>query len=165
MTALYLLAQEHRAAADRLADLELDEQTVLDTLEGMGGELEAKATNVAMFIRNLEATAVAIKDAEGAMAARRKALEARAKRLHEYLLTNMQFAGIQRIESPYFTLAIRSNPPSVVIDEPGLIPAQFMKQPEPPPPAPDKTAIKVAIKAGEDVPGAHLEQGVRLEIK
>jgi hypothetical protein len=165
MTALYLLAQEHRATADRLADLDLDEQTVLDTLESMSGELEVKATNVAMFVRNLEATALAIKDAEGAMAARRKSIEARAKRLNDYLLSNMQHAGIQKIESPYFTLAIRSNPPAVVIDEPDLIPAEFMRQPDPPPPSPDKAAIKEAIKAGEEVPGARLAQGVRLDIK
>lgn len=165
MTALYLLAQEYRTDLEKLADLELDEQTLADTLESLGGEVQAKATNVAMFVRNLESTAAAIKDAEGAMAARRKALEARAKRLHEYLLSNMQFAGITKIESPHFALTIRNNPPAVVIDEPGLIPAEFMKQPEPPPPSPDKTAIKEAIKAGREVPGAHMAQGVRLEIK
>jgi hypothetical protein len=27
---------------------------------------------------------------------------------------------------------------------------------------PDKTAIKKAIKAGEEVPGAHIEQGTKL---
>jgi hypothetical protein len=30
---------------------------------------------------------------------------------------------------------------------------------------PDKKAIAAALKAGEDVPGAHLERGQRLEIK
>lgn len=165
MTQLYILAQEYRASADRLADLDLDERTVLDTLDGMSGELEAKATNVAMFIRNLEASAVAIREAEGQMAARRKSIEARAKRMNEYLLHNMQFAGVLKIESPHFALVVRNNPPAVVIDDSWQIPAEFMKQPEPPPPAPDKTAIKEAIKAGREVPGARLTQGVRLEIK
>ncbi len=165
MNPLFVLAQEYRAAADQMADLDLDEQTVLDTLEGMSGDLEVKATNVAMFVRNLESTAVAIKEAEGQMAARRKALERRAERLQTYLRDGMLLAGIQKIESPYFVLSIKNNPPSVAIDEPGLIPAEFMKQPEPPPLSPDKKAIADAIKAGREVPGARLLRGVRLDIK
>lgn len=165
MTALYELAAEYRADAEKLADMDLDEQTLADTLEGLGGELEVKAQNVIMFTRNLEATAAAIKEAEAQMAARRKALENRAAGLRRYVLENMQFAGIQKIECPFFKLSIRDNPAAVDIYEPGLIPAQYMKQPEPPPPAPDKTAIKAAITAGTEVPGAKLTKGTRLDIK
>ena len=165
MTALYELAAEYRADAEKLADMDLDEQTLADTLEGLSGELEVKAQNVIMFTRNLEATAAAIKEAEAQMAARRKALENRAAGLRRYVLENMQFAGIQKIECPFFKLSIRDNPAAVDIYEPGLIPAQYMKQPEPPPPAPDKTAIKAAITAGTEVPGAKLTKGTRLEIK
>lgn len=165
MTALYDIAREYREAADKLADLDLDEQTVADTLESMGGELEVKATNVAFFTRNLEALAASIKEAEAGMAARRKAIENRAQRMRDYLLNCMQLAGVQKIEAPYFKLAQRENPPAVVIDEPGLIPAEYMKQPEPPPPSPDKTAIKAAIQQGKEVPGAHLQRGVRLDIR
>jgi len=165
MTALYELAAEYRADAEKLADMDLDEQTLADTLDGLSGELEVKAQNVIMFTRNLEATAAAIKEAEAQMAARRKALENRAAGLRRYVLENMQFAGIQKIECPLFKLSIRDNPAAVDIYEPGLIPAQYMKQPEPPPPAPDKTAIKAAITAGTDVPGARLTKGTRLDIK
>lgn len=165
MTALYDIAREYRDAAEKLADLDLDEQTVADTLESMGGELEVKATNVAFFARNLEALAASIKEAEAGMAARRKAIEHRAHRMRDYLLNCMQLAGVQKIESPYFKLAQRENPPAVVIDEPGLIPAEYMRQPEPPPPSPDKAAIKAAIQHGKEVPGAHITRGVRLEIK
>ena len=165
MTALYVLAQDYRAAAEKLADLDLDEQTIADTLEGLSGDLEVKAVNTAMVARNMQGLAAQIKEAEQAMAARRKALESRAERLTAYLLANMQHAGISKIESPHFCLSIKNNPAAVDINEPGLIPAEFMRQPEPPPPSPDKTAIKEAIKAGKEVPGAHLAQGVRLEIK
>lgn len=165
MTALYELAQQYRADADKLADMELDEQTLADTLEGMGGELELKAENVIMFCRNLEVTASAIKDAEAQMASRRKAMESRAASLKRYVLENMKFAGIQKIEGPLFKLSVRENPPSVEIFEPGLIPLEFMTQPEPPPPAPNKTAIKAAIAAGVEVPGAKINRGTRLEIK
>lgn len=164
-TALYVLADQYLAAAQTLADLELDPQTVADTLEGLTGELEVKATNVAMFVRNLEASAEAIKAAEAQMAARRKAIENRAERVREYLKAQMERTGIREIASPYFKLAIRNNPAAVVIDAASQIPAEFMRQPEPPPPSPDKKAIAAAIKAGKEISGAHLEQSTRLEIK
>jgi hypothetical protein len=162
---LYLIAQDYRAAADKLADLDLDDQTITDTLDGMSGELEVKAQNVAFFCRNLEASAAAIKEAEAQMAARRKAVENRAARVKDYLLASMMVAGVQKIECPHFRLAVRENPAAVEVYEPGLIPAEFMRQPEPPPPAIDKAAIKEALKANRDVPGCKLTKGVRLEIR
>lgn len=165
MTSLYDIAAEYRQTADKLADLDLDEQTIADTLEGMSGELEVKAQNVVMFARNLEATATAIKEAETAMAARRKAIEHRAAGLRRYALSAMQVAGVQSIECPYFKLSVRKNPPAVEVFDAAQIPAQFMRAPEPPPPAPDKKAITEAIKAGKEVPGARLVSGERLEVR
>lgn len=164
-TSLYNIAEEYRTAASTLANLDLDEQTIADTLEGMVGALEVKATNVAMFVRDMEATAEAIKTAEKQMAERRKALEVRTARIRAYIKDSMQIAGITKISCPYFSIAVRENPGAVVIDSENLIPADFMRQPEPPPLAPDKKAIADAIKAGHDVPGARLERGTRLEIK
>jgi hypothetical protein len=162
---LYQVAAEYRQMAEQLADLDLDEQTVADTLEAEGGELMTKGTNIGFVIRNLEATALQIKDAEKAMANRRKAIENRAERIKQYLFDGMTLAQIEVINSPYFNLTIRKNPPAVQIVEESMIPAAFMRQPEPPPAAPDKKAIADALKDGIDVPGAILVQSQRLEIK
>jgi hypothetical protein len=162
---LFDIAAQYRADCEKLASLDVDEQTFNDTLESLSGDLEVKATNIAALTRNLEATAAAIKDVETQMAARRRIVEAKADRLRAYVLQGMQLAGVQKIETPFFALSIKQNPPSVVINEAGLIPAEFMRQPEPPPPAPDKKAIGEALKAGREVPGAHLQRGQRLEIR
>ena len=164
LPALYELTADYRAAAEKLADLDLPPEVVADTLESLAGDLEVKATNVAMFVRNLDALAEQIKQAEAQMAARRKAIEARAERVRRYLLENMQDCGIRKIESPWFVISIRKNPPSVVIDDERAIPPELMVTPEPPPPRPDKTAIKERLFAGIAVPGAHLEQRERVEI-
>lgn len=164
-TSLYVLAGEYLAIANKLNDSDLDEQTISDTLEGLSGELEVKATNVAMFIKNLEAQALAIKEAEKQMAERRKAIEKKAEQINAYLKDNMQRTGITKIESPYFALTLKNNPPRVVIDDESAIPSIFMVEPLPPAPSPDKKLIGDKLKAGEDVPGCHLEQGQRLEIK
>ena len=161
---LYEIATTYRADAARLADLDLPAEVVTDTLDAMAGELEVKAQNVVMYARNLQATATAIKDAEEQMARRRKAIENRAKHLLDYVQGCMETAEVQKIECPYFKLAIQAKPPSVDVYEPGLIPAQYMTQPEPPAPAPDKRAIAEAIKSGEEVPGARLVRGTRLAI-
>lgn len=167
MTALslYNIAQEYRSLVERLMDTQDDQVAIADTLEAEAYPLEVKAQNVAYAIKNLEATADAIKAAEKEMAERRKRIENRAMHLREYTKTCMEIAGVTKIDCPHFGLSIKNNPASVDIFEPSMIPAEFMKQPEPPPPAPDKTAIKEAIKAGREVPGAMLAQGTRLEIK
>lgn len=163
---LFQVAAEYRAMAERLTDLEIDEATLLDTLEGESGALVEKGQNVAFVVRNLEASADAIKAAEAAMAARRKAIENRAARLRAYLLDGMRVAGIQKIDSPYFAISIRKNPPSVDVFDADQVPADYMKEPPPPPPpAPDKNLIARALKDGMDVPGCRLVQGERVEIK
>lgn len=162
---LYEIAAEYRQTAEKLADLDLPPEVVADTLEGISGDLQTKAQNVAMFILSMESTAEAIKKAEANMAARRKAIENRAEHVRQYLLSNMTSCGISKIECPWFKLAVRQNPPSVVIDDAGAIPQNLYVYPEPPPAYPDKKAIKAKIDAGEEVPGAHLARGVRLEIK
>lgn len=164
MTALYVIAQEYQETARKLADLDLDAQTIADTLEGMSGALEAKAQSVAMVARAMEADAAAVAQWAKDAAARSKAIEQRADALREYLARTLLACGIQKVEGPGITLGFRKST-AVVIDEPGLIPAEFMKQPEPPPPAPSKTLIGDALKAGRDVPGARLEVRHNLQVK
>ena len=164
MTALYSLATEYRAAADRLNDLDVPEEVIADTLEGLSGEVEAKITNVAFVVRNLEALADQIKAAEGEMAKRRKAIENRAERIRTYLKTNMERCEITKIESPYFVISLCNNPESVEIIDESLIPSDYLRE-IPATFAPDKTLIKSAIKDGYQVPGCAIKRTQRLQIK
>ena len=165
MTSLYLLTAEYKAVEAKLEAMDLDAQTIADTLESVSGDFEEKAINVAMFIRNLEASAAAIKQAESDMSDRRKAQEKKAQVMKEYLKDNMQACGKIKIESPYFALTIKKNPSAVVIDVAGAIPSELYTYPVAPEPFPDKKAIADLLKAGEEVYGCHLENGTRLDIK
>lgn len=162
---LYQLAAEHRAAIEMLSDLDLPPQAVEDTLESLGGDLEAKTQNLVMFVRNLESTADSIKAAEKQMADRRKAMENRAAHLKQYVLDAMQHNGIQKIECPLFKISVAKNPPSVEIYDEKQVPVHYLTDPPPPPPQIDKKLIAQALKDGHEVPGARLSQGVRLSIK
>jgi hypothetical protein len=164
-TSLYALASEYEIIAEKLMESDLDEQTIKDTLESASGDLETKAVNVAMFIRNLESGAEQIKLAKKGMEEREKKLQSKADSIKQYLFDNMKRVGITKIDSPYFSLSIKKNPPKLVIDDAGQIPTEMYIYPPPPPPHPDNAKIKEALKNGEVIAGAHLEQGERLEIK
>jgi hypothetical protein len=99
------------------------------------------------------------------MQTRKQRLANHVASLRTYLHTNMEANGITKISCPWFQVAIKQNPPRIVIDDETQIPPELMVQPPTPAPYPDKTAIKERIKAGETVGGCHVERGTRLEIK
>jgi hypothetical protein len=165
MTALtlYTIAAEHRALADRLQNMDLDEAAIADTLEAESSLVE-KSQSVAFVIRNLESFADAVKAEADAMADRAKRVRNRADAVKKYLHQCMNLAGVQKIEHPQFTISVRKNPESVQIDGVDLIPADYMRE-IPAKSEPDKTLIKKAIKDGFNVPGASLVRGESLQIK
>jgi len=165
MTTLYDLVGERLALQNKLEELDFDEVTIADTLEGESTAIQAKIEDYAFVIRNMEALPDAIKAEEKRLADRRKAIEKRVEHIKNWLLVNMQQAGISKIESPVFTVALQNNPASVIIDDESLIDDGFKRLPEPLPLVVDKNLIKAAIDAGQVVEGAHIEVKQRLVIK
>lgn len=164
MTTLYDLAGQYKQLAEQLATMDLDAQTVADTIEasGLTDEIQQKAQGILLVAKSAEQYLPAI-DAE---IARLQALKKRHQRvatgLRDYLQHHMQNAGIQRIECPLFQISLRQNPPAVQVWDEAQVPAQFWVTPKP---NVNKTAIAAALKAGQDVPGARLTQSTRLDIK
>lgn len=165
MAALYELVAQYREL-EKLADSEeIDALVLRDTLEGLTGNIEDKAKAVGAFIGNLEADSQAILGAVEKMVSRAKRLQNRADAVRDYLFANMKAVNVSRIACPYFVLAIKKNPPKVVIDSEESIPETLLVTPPAPPPHPDKRAIAELLKSGAAVPGAHLEQSERLDIR
>lgn len=160
---LYEISNQYHNALVELSESDLDAQTISDTLEGLRGDLEIKAKNVAAFISNRKAEIDAVKEASRKLADRAKAEQGSLDRLTEYLKFNMEQNEITEIRSPELLLKIKTNPPSVVIDDESLISGQFIK--EKTVTSIDKTAIKKELQSGNPVLGAHIEQKTRLEIK
>ncbi len=168
MSSLFNLTGQYLELAHKLADLDLDAQTVSDTIESSGivDSITEKAQAIEFIARGAESHNAAI-DAE---IARLVALKARrtkvAQGLRDYIKRSMEAMQIERIDCPLFAISIRKNPQAVDVFDEAQIPAEFMVTPEPKPPvaSPNKKAIAAAIKAGQDVPGAKLVQGTRLAI-
>jgi hypothetical protein len=162
---LYQMTADYQKALSHLSEMDIDEQTLLDTLEGLQGELTAKAENVCAFTLNLEAEADAMKAAEKRIADRRRSLESKAKKMREYLLTNMQASGITEISAndKSFRIRVMKGSESVLIEDEAAIPVDY-KRIIPETSAPDKTLIKKAIKDGYEVSGAKVVRTPSLKI-
>ena len=162
---LYQLTDDYLQAFQRLQEADLPEEALRDTLEGLQYPLEQKSTAVAQMARNMEALAAQIKAAEQDMDTRRNAIEDRAARLRAYLKDCMEKAGMTKIDSPWFTLSIKKNPPALEVAPGAAIPDRWKRIPPIPEPELDKAAIKEALKAGELIDGCRLVQSTRLDIK
>lgn len=166
MSSLYELTGQRLALQSKLSELNLDTDTINDTLEGESAELEEKISDYGFVIKNLEAFGEAIKAEEVRLQERRKAQEAKIAHIKHWLLTNMQACGISKIEHPAFTISVKANPAKVVVDNEGQIPLEYFKQVIVEPVWQlEKKVVADAIKAGKEIAGAHLETGFRIEIK
>lgn len=167
MTSLYQLTGERLALARRLESLNLDDETIADTLEGESSALEAKIADYGFVIRNRRSFSDEIEAEIERLQARLKAERSRVAKIEAWLLSNMQACGITEIECPVFKISVKQNPESVVVLNEQEIPAEYMRVPEVKTPTaqPDKILIKAALKAQIDIPGCRLARTVKLEIK
>lgn len=166
---LYEITSQYHQLSEKLADGDFDLVTIQDTIEASGlvDALQDKAQGIEFVAREAEKYCPLI-DMEIERLQALKAQRAKvAQGLRDYLLRNMEAAGIERIECPLFKISIRKNPPAVEVLDDRQMPASFWVMPEPKPVEAriDKKAIAAAIKAGQDVPGAMLVQHTKLVIQ
>jgi hypothetical protein len=162
---LYEIADDYMIAMEKLLELDIDEETFNDTLEGLQGEFRDKAVNVAYVIKNIEAMVTAIAEAEKKMYERRKCMQHKSERLREYLITCMDNSDILQIDDcPDFSIKIRTNPASLVITNEHSIPYEYWYCP-PSVSLINKNAIKNKLKKGEKVAGADLIYNKSIHIK
>ena len=161
---LYKIADEYRQANEFLLKLEGDIPltAIQETIDGLAGDLEYKALNVAAFYKNLEKEMNAMKDYMSEMRERLRKCKNYADRLKEYLKINLEKCNITKINGSEFSITIRNSPGTIVIDNANQLPKDFITgiliQA-------NKLKIKQAIKDNVDVPGAHMEGGTTIIIK
>lgn len=157
---LYELADEYKELSERE---DLDPEVLHDTLDAINDALEDKADNIAVWIDDLTNAAKRKKAKADEWKESAKEDLKKADSLKHYLIQELNYAGKKKMETDRFLLNTRNNNPSTVIDDEKLIPDTFKttKVTE----LVDKTAIKEAIKAGKDVPGAHLQASKSITIK
>lgn len=134
-----------------------------ENIEALQLALKDKLEGCALYLKNLEAEAAAIKEEEARLVARRKTKERKAERLKEYVRDTMADNGEGfRLETPRAALSLRRSE-SVAITDQSLIPREYLRIKEDI--KPDKTAIKKALKDGQDVQGVCLVENLNLQVK
>ena len=162
--ALYTIADQYLLDLNKLMDIDTTDESFNDTLEGLSGDFDEKAINVAYFIKNAEATAKSIKEAMELMDVRRKRFEKQAEGAKQYLMMNMQRTNILKVASSSFNISLKENPESVIIASDAKIPPEYLVI-IPASTQVDKALLKADLKVGVVVEGCSLERKMRLDIK
>lgn len=152
------------AAILALAD-ENGEITDFDALDALMMERDAKIEGIGCWIKNLTAEAKAIRDEEKALAERRQRAEAKAERLKEYLT---RVLNGQKFSTARCQIGFRSSTATVVEDEAAAI--RWAQENGHDECVSVKTSLVKSgladlLKAGEEIPGAHMEVRQNISIK
>ena len=151
---LYEINNELMACVDMETGEIIDEEK----LAGLQMEYEDKVEGIALWIKNLTATAEAIKAEKEALAKREKVCRNKAESLGRYLATALDG---RKFSTPRVAIAWRRSE-AVEITDATCIPAEYWKQKDP---EIDKAGIKKALKAGAVINGARLSINNNIQIK
>ena len=129
-----------------------DEETLLDTLEGITDLHEMIAAVIRSALVD-EALHSGLRSRVDDMRERLSRLELRASKKRELALEAMTEAGLSKLEQPDFTASARAGSPALVVLAEDKIPGHYWL---PQPPKLDRQAILGEIKRGIEIPGAEI---------
>lgn len=142
-------------------NLELDEETKLDTLDSIdwNSDYENKVENYIKVMKNLEADVEARKNEIKRLTELNKADEKKKDHLKETLSTSMSLTGHERVDTPLFKVSFRKSQ-AVEVDETVLPEAYKVATWKP-----DKKRLKEDLKNGLEIIGATLVERKNLSIR
>lgn len=140
-------------------DAETGEIIDPEKLESLQMARESKIENVALWVKNLKALTSAIKAEKDALAEREANYKAKIESLSKWLVGALDGT---KFETPKVMISFRNSEAVEIVNE-SDIPAEYMR--EKVQTAPDKTAIKEALKNNFQIPGAILVQNKNIQIK
>ncbi|HAB7107312.1 TPA_asm: hypothetical protein GYN92_14850, partial [Listeria monocytogenes] len=152
MSTLYSIQGKYQQLLN-LAE-QLDPELLKDTLESIDDELETKAENVAFVIKELEGQSLILEKETKRLAERKNTINNNVKRLKQSLFDAMITVNKQKIKTNLFTLDIRKNPPSLIVEDESKLLNYLIEQPK----KLDKTKLGDDLKKGIEVPGAKIIQ-------
>jgi hypothetical protein len=131
---------------------EADEETLLDTLEGITDLHEMIAAVIRSALVD-EALHAGLRFRIDDMRERLSRLELRATKKRQLALEAMSEVGLTRLEQPDFTASARAGSPTLVVISEDTIPEAYWL---PQPPKLDRQAILGELKRGMDIPGTQM---------
>lgn len=139
-----------------------DPEVLQDTLDSIETAIEEKADGIGMVLKSIEANAKALKEEEQRLAERRRHFENEAKRLKEYLQSQLELIGTRKVKGTLFSFTIQKNPASLNVLDDSKIPSEYWIQQDP---KLDKKSLIKLIKDGEEIEGVELVQSESLRVR
>ena len=155
---LYEISTEYQGAFNAMQDMELDAETIEDSLAAIKGEFEDKAINCIKWEKGIAGKIAAIDGEIKRLQGMKKTVTNQLDSFREYIRSSMEATGIDSIESPLFKITLRKAAQVVEVVDEGAIP--FLYKENILTVKIDKNAIKRALKTG-DVEGVKLVDGKR----
>lgn len=160
---LYDLTAQYLDVIAHLEDEDAQVDDVVAQLQAIAGSIRDKGQAIACVAQDLERQAEVCRAEAKRLSDRAKRAEAHVAWLHTYVLEQLQSMGLDRLETPRFTLAIRTNPPAVQVEDAALVPSNYQR-----------TVISIEVdkrsiladlkKSGAIPPGVVITRGQRLVI-
>lgn len=158
---LYEINEKLQEAFEACVDQETGEiinEDVLEVFKQLQLDRDEKIENICLYIKNLLADANALKAEKDMFAKRQKCAENKAESLKGYL---QKFLAGEKYKSDRAVVSYRKSE-AVKVTDLTKIPLEYMTMADP---APNKTAIKAALKKGEEIEGAELVTKQNMSIK
>nr|DAP74990.1 MAG TPA: resistance protein [Caudoviricetes sp.] len=142
-------------------NMELDEETKLDTLDSIDWETEyeTKVENYIKVMKNLEADVEARKNEIKRLTELNKADEKKKEHLKDTLSASMSLTGHERVDTPLFKVSFRKSQ-AVEVDE-AVLPEAYKVATW----KADKKRLKEDLKNGLEIIGASLVERKNLSIR
>jgi hypothetical protein len=131
---------------------EADEETLLDTLEGITDLHEMIAAVIRSALVD-EALQMGLRSRLEEMRQRLVRLEERGAKKRQLAVEAMNEVGLAKLQQPDFTASTRAGPPSLVVTAEDAIPPSYWV---PQPAKLDRKALLGALKRGSEIPGVQL---------
>jgi hypothetical protein len=131
---------------------DVDEKTLLDTLEGITNLREMIAAVIRSALLD-EALQVGLRTRLEEMRRRLERLEDRSAKKRQLALEAMCEVGLKKLEQPDFTASARAGTPSLLINSEPEVPADYWV---PQPPKLDRQSLLTDLKRGREIAGAQL---------
>lgn len=165
MPTMYDLTADYMAVLDMATNPDIDPQAIADTLESITAEIEVKAENTAIILKELEAEAAKIKAEEQRLKDRRTSIENNAKTIKQRLFDAMKLTGKEKFKTTLFSFSIANNGgkiPVIVDVDCSALPDDLVTITE----KPNLDAIAAYIEQNPESKLAHFgERGESLRIK
>ena len=155
---LYQISTEYQTAFHDMQEMDLDAETISDSLAAIKGEFEDKAINCVKWEKGIEGKIATIDTEIKRLQAMKKTVTHQRDSFREYIRGSMEATGIDKIECDLFTITLRKASQVVEIVDDKIIPAEYKS--EVVTVKIDKNVLKRALK-DSDIPGAKLIDGKR----